>query len=151
VSLLRHCRSLLARPHLRLIALVGVIVPRRLRADWRQEWEAELQHRETLLADWARLDWRTKLDLVRRSTSAFWDAIWQLHPGAARGKAGSAAGASSRMKTVVDLPMSTGPTSGRVRSVEGLHRCDGSLPGYVVYSLERIPVSLSWRKITLLF
>jgi hypothetical protein len=23
-----------------LIALVGVIVPRRLRADWRQEWEA---------------------------------------------------------------------------------------------------------------
>ena len=27
--------------HLRLIALIGVIVPRRLRADWRQEWEAE--------------------------------------------------------------------------------------------------------------
>ena len=32
-----------------LIALVGVIVPRRLRADWRQEWEAELRYRETLL------------------------------------------------------------------------------------------------------
>jgi hypothetical protein len=30
-------------PHLRLIALIGVIVPRRLRADWRQEWETELQ------------------------------------------------------------------------------------------------------------
>ena len=27
------------RPHLRLIALIGLIVPRRLRADWRQEWE----------------------------------------------------------------------------------------------------------------
>jgi hypothetical protein len=26
-----------------LIALVGVIVPRRLRADWRQEWETELR------------------------------------------------------------------------------------------------------------
>ena len=29
-----------------LIALIGVIVPRRLRADWRQEWEAELRYRE---------------------------------------------------------------------------------------------------------
>jgi hypothetical protein len=26
--------------HLRLIQFIGVIVPRRLRADWRQEWEA---------------------------------------------------------------------------------------------------------------
>ena len=59
-----------------LIALVGVIVPRRLRADWRQEWEAELRYRETLLADWDRLDWRSKLDLLWRSTSAFWDALW---------------------------------------------------------------------------
>ena len=30
--------------------LVGVIVPRRLRSDWRQEWEAELRSREALLA-----------------------------------------------------------------------------------------------------
>ncbi len=59
-----------------LIRVVGVIVPRRLRADWRQEWEAELHHREALLADWERLDWRNKLDLLRRSTSAFWDALW---------------------------------------------------------------------------
>ncbi len=63
-------------PHLRLIALVGLIVPRRLRADWRQEWEAELQCREMLLADWDRLDRRHKFDLLRRSTSAFWDAVW---------------------------------------------------------------------------
>ncbi|MGH9935733.1 MAG: ABC transporter permease [Blastocatellia bacterium] len=53
-----------------------MIVPRRLRADWRQEWEAELRHREELLAKWDRLDWRAKLDLLRRSTSAFWDALW---------------------------------------------------------------------------
>src|SRR5262245_23132401 len=58
-----------------LIALVGVIVPRRLRADWRQEWEAELAHRETLLAEWERLDWRNKLDLLRRSLGAFRDAL----------------------------------------------------------------------------
>ena len=38
-----------ARPHLCLIALIGVIVPRGLRADWRQEWEAELHYREMLL------------------------------------------------------------------------------------------------------
>src|SRR5205085_2045997 len=62
--------------HLWLIALIGVIVPRRLRADWRQEWEGELRYREALLEEWERLDWRTKLDLLWRSTSAFWDALW---------------------------------------------------------------------------
>ncbi len=59
-----------------LIRLIGVIVPRRLRADWRQEWEAELNHRELLLAEWDRLDTRHKFNLLRRSTSAFWDALW---------------------------------------------------------------------------
>ncbi len=59
-----------------LVRVIGVIVPGRLRANWRREWEAELLHREELLAEWDRLDWRTKLDLLRRSTSAFWDAIW---------------------------------------------------------------------------
>ena len=59
-----------------LIRLIGVIVPRRLRADWRQEWEAELRHREALLADWERLDWRTRLNLLSRSMGAFWDALW---------------------------------------------------------------------------
>jgi putative ABC transport system permease protein len=76
MSLLSRCKRLFRRPHLRLIALVGVIVPRRLRANWRQEWEAELRHREAMLAEWDRLDWRAKLDLLRRSTSAFWDALW---------------------------------------------------------------------------
>ena len=58
-----------------LIRVIGVIVPRRLRADWRQEWEAELRYRETLLADWDKLDWRNKLDLLRRSVGAFLDAL----------------------------------------------------------------------------
>src|SRR5262245_30958214 len=59
-----------------LIRVIGVIVPRRFRVDWRQEWEAELHYRERLLAEWDRLDWRNKLELLRRSTSAFWDALW---------------------------------------------------------------------------
>ncbi|HKQ77973.1 MAG TPA: ABC transporter permease [Blastocatellia bacterium] len=59
-----------------LIQFIGLIVPRRLRSNWRREWEAELRAREELLAEWDRLDWRTKLDLLRRSASAFWDALW---------------------------------------------------------------------------
>jgi putative ABC transport system permease protein len=58
-----------------LIKLFGVIAPRRLRADWRREWEAELRSREALLADWDKLYWRTKLDLLRRSLGAFRDAM----------------------------------------------------------------------------
>jgi hypothetical protein len=34
-----------------LIRFIALIAPQRLRVDWRQEWEAELRHRETLLAD----------------------------------------------------------------------------------------------------
>lgn len=63
------------RFHHKLISLIGVIVPRRLRADWRQEWEAELRCRETLLAEWDKLNWKTKLDLLRRSLGAFTDAL----------------------------------------------------------------------------
>jgi putative ABC transport system permease protein len=76
MTLLSRCKRFFRRPHLRLIALFGVIVPRRLRANWRQEWEAELRHREELLDEWDRLDWRARLDLLRRSASAFWDALW---------------------------------------------------------------------------
>src|SRR5262245_2568312 len=65
----------LAKPHLWLISFIGVIVPRRLRADWRQEWEAELRSREELLSEWDKLNWHTKLDLLRRSLGAFRDAL----------------------------------------------------------------------------
>src|SRR5262245_32791143 len=63
------------KPHLWLARVIGVIVPRRLRADWRQEWEAELRYREMLLADWDKLDWRSKFDLLWRSIGAFQDAL----------------------------------------------------------------------------
>jgi hypothetical protein len=59
-----------------LIRAIGVIVPRRLRADWRQEWEAELRYREKLLADWDNLNRKTKLDLLWHSAGAFMDALW---------------------------------------------------------------------------
>jgi putative ABC transport system permease protein len=68
-------RQRFSRPHLWLIRVIGVLVPRRLRLDWRQEWEAELRYREMLLADWGKLDWQNKLDLLRRSLGAFWDAL----------------------------------------------------------------------------
>jgi hypothetical protein len=64
-----------ASVYFRLIRFIGLIVPLRLRADWRQEWEAELRYRETMLAEWDRLNWQTKLDLWRRSLGALWDAL----------------------------------------------------------------------------
>src|ERR1700754_5239851 len=63
------------RPYLWLIKFIGAVVPRRLRADWRQEWEAELRYREELLAEWDKLNWKTKLDLLWRSLGAFRDAL----------------------------------------------------------------------------
>ena len=67
------------RLHLRLIGLIGVLVPRRLRRDWRQEWEAELRYRERLLEEWERLNWHSKVDLFWRSLGAFADAL-RLQP-----------------------------------------------------------------------
>ncbi len=63
------------KPYLWLIHAIGLIVPRRLRADWRQEWEAELRYRETMLAEWDNLNRKTKFDLSRRSLGAFLDAL----------------------------------------------------------------------------
>ncbi len=76
IPLLRRGEGVHEKRSFRLGKLPPVIVPRRLRANWRREWEAELRHREEMLAEWDRLDWGAKLDLLRRSTSAFWDALW---------------------------------------------------------------------------
>jgi putative ABC transport system permease protein len=59
-----------------LIRLIGITVPRRFRTRWRQEWEAELEYREALLARWDKLDWRHQLALLWRSLGAFSDALW---------------------------------------------------------------------------
>jgi hypothetical protein len=52
------------KPDLWLIHFIGVIVPRRFRARWQHEWEAELEYREAMLARWDRLDWQNKLELL---------------------------------------------------------------------------------------
>src|SRR5262245_39761043 len=59
-----------------LICVIGVIVPRRLRADWRQEWDAELRYREELFDEWDQLCWRGKLALLWHSAGAFADVLW---------------------------------------------------------------------------
>src|SRR5215510_202267 len=64
------------RLHVWLIRFIGVIVPQRFCVRFRQEWEAELEYREELLARWDRLNWRNKLELLWRSLGAFWDALW---------------------------------------------------------------------------
>jgi putative ABC transport system permease protein len=64
------------KPHLWLIKFVGIIVPKRLRSEWKQEWQSELQYREMLLAEWEKLSLRKRFDLIRRSTGAFFDALW---------------------------------------------------------------------------
>lgn len=67
--------SIFHRSLIGLIRVFGVIVPRRLRSDWRQEWEAELRHRALLLAEWDMLNWPNRLDLLRRSLGALLDAL----------------------------------------------------------------------------
>src|ERR1044071_2939031 len=69
-------RAFRGRPHLWLIPFIGVIVPRRFRTRWHQEWEAELEYRAAMLARWDRLDWRNKTELLWRSAGAFLDALW---------------------------------------------------------------------------
>src|SRR5262249_37011554 len=59
-----------------LIRTIGVIVPRRLRADWRREGGAGVRKRGGVFAQWGRLDLGRQVRLLRRSTSAFWDALW---------------------------------------------------------------------------
>jgi hypothetical protein len=57
------------------ITAVSVIVPKRLRAAWKQEWEAELRHHETRLLRWRQSDWQTRADLLRRSCGSLQDAL----------------------------------------------------------------------------
>jgi putative ABC transport system permease protein len=64
------------RPHRWIIRVVSAFIPKRLRTEWRREWEAELLHQESAFANWNRPRWRTRMDLVRQSLGSTWDAAW---------------------------------------------------------------------------
>ena len=59
-----------------LVRALRPFVPRALREDWAQEWQAELDSRQAELLEWGvvprRASWRVFLD----STGAVWDALW---------------------------------------------------------------------------
>jgi putative ABC transport system permease protein len=73
--MLDHNKQRCASLSRRLIALISAIVPRRFRTRWRREWDAELEYREAALAKWNRLDRTAKIEMLRRSLGAFWDAL----------------------------------------------------------------------------
>jgi hypothetical protein len=52
------------------------IVPQRLRADWRREWEAEIWHWGHFLLESGRLRASTERELLTRCRGAFADAFW---------------------------------------------------------------------------
>jgi len=53
------------KPHLWFVRMMRALVPARWRADWMNEWNAELQHRDS----------QGRAGLFRRSLGAFWDAL----------------------------------------------------------------------------
>jgi ABC-type antimicrobial peptide transport system permease subunit len=64
------------RSHTWIIRVVSAFIPKRLRAEWRREWEAELLHQESALANWSKSRWRRRADLTRQSLGSAWDAAW---------------------------------------------------------------------------
>lgn len=65
---LRTCRA--------LVAAASVLVPPAQRAEWRQEWEAEVLHRWRHLERTGALRWTARLDILRRVWGALPDAAW---------------------------------------------------------------------------
>jgi putative ABC transport system permease protein len=59
-----------------VVRLFSALVPAAARRDWREEWEAEVRHRWITLEQRRHLDWRTRMDLFRRSLGALPDAAW---------------------------------------------------------------------------
>jgi putative ABC transport system permease protein len=63
-------------PHRWIIHVVSAFIPKRLRTEWRREWDAELSYHEAEIGRWRRPGWRTRLLLMRRSLGSAWDALW---------------------------------------------------------------------------
>jgi predicted permease len=64
------------RIHRWILTVASRLVPKTMRDEWRAEWDAELDHRERSLREWRTRGRGRRLDLVRRSIGAFWDALW---------------------------------------------------------------------------
>lgn len=62
------------RPHRWIIRIVSAFVPKRLRAEWRHEWEAELEYQEAQSTQW-REPHQTRWLLIRQSLGSSWDAL----------------------------------------------------------------------------
>jgi hypothetical protein len=61
---------------LRVVRLIGVLVPAQFRSEWRREWEAEVINRWLQLERWGRLDAQSKADLWKRIRGALVDTLW---------------------------------------------------------------------------
>jgi hypothetical protein len=59
-----------------MIRVVSLLVPKRFRTGWRQEWEAELLHREEVITRWQKSNAKVGFDLLKHSSGSFWDALW---------------------------------------------------------------------------
>jgi hypothetical protein len=62
--------------YLRLVRALALLVPKQFRSDWRREWEAEVISRWLLVEKWDGLNFKSKLDLLRRIQGAFRDVVW---------------------------------------------------------------------------
>ncbi len=61
---------------LRIVEAAGRIVPEKWLGAWRQEWEAEIQHRWQKLQEWNRATWKNQMKLFKRTLGAISDAAW---------------------------------------------------------------------------
>jgi putative ABC transport system permease protein len=61
---------------LALVGVCAVLVPAASRQDWRDEWEAEVRHRWNQLDAGQHLNWRARMNLLRRAMGALPDAAW---------------------------------------------------------------------------
>jgi putative ABC transport system permease protein len=64
------------RLHRWIVAVASRFVPKASRREWRDEWDAELQHHEAVGRQWRGETLGRRLDLLRRSSGALWDALW---------------------------------------------------------------------------
>jgi hypothetical protein len=61
--------------YLWIIRVIGLLVPKESRFEWRREWEAEVVSHWLLLAKWERLNVHSKLDLFNRVQGSFLDVL----------------------------------------------------------------------------